>query len=90
MFHIYSFVGSNRPNQIHFQDPLQVSINVKQWVKLQQLKMILNASLVQITEQWTDGKGPLTLHYKAEEVRHLIRALFQNTDRRANALVTIV
>lgn len=52
--------------------------------------MILNASMVHITEQWADGKGPLTLHYKADEVRHLIRALFQNTDRRANALATIV
>lgn len=72
------------------QDPLQISINVKQWFKLQQLKMILNASMVHITEQWADGKGPLTLHYKADEVRHLIRALFQNTDRRANALATIV
>lgn len=72
------------------QDPLQISVNVKQWFKLQQLKMILNASMVHITEQWADGKGPLTLHYKADEVRHLIRALFQNTDRRANALATIV
>lgn len=73
-----------------FQDPLQVSVIVKSWTKLVQLKMILNSSLANITQQWSEGMGPLTLHYKAEEVKHLIRALFQNTDRRANALSTII
>ncbi|XP_031623291.1 centromere/kinetochore protein zw10 [Contarinia nasturtii] len=73
-----------------FADPLDVSIYVKHWVKLQQIKMILNASMAQIAEQWADGKGPLTLNFRAEDVRHLIRALFQNTDRRANVLSTIV
>lgn len=52
--------------------------------------MILNASLQEITEQWCDGAGILTANYKAEEIRHLIRALFQNTDRRAKALSRIV
>lgn len=74
----------------YFQDPLRVSVHVKQWVKLQQLKSILNASMAEILELWADGKGPLTLNYKAEEIRHLIRALFQNTDRRANVLASIV
>lgn len=64
-------------------------MSVPKWVKLMQLKMILNASLVQIQEQWSEGKGPLTLNYKAEEIRSLIRALFQNTDRRSNALFSI-
>lgn len=72
------------------QDPLEVSIYVKHWVKMQQIKMILNASMAQIAEQWADGKGPLTLNFRAEDIRHLIRALFQNTDRRANVLATIV
>lgn len=72
------------------QDPLDVSIYVKHWMKLQQIKMILNASMAQIAEQWADGKGPLTLNFRAEDIRHLIRALFQNTDRRANVLATIV
>ncbi|XP_055306805.1 centromere/kinetochore protein zw10-like [Sitodiplosis mosellana] len=73
-----------------YKDPLDVSIYVKHWVKLQQIKMILNASMGKIAEQWAGGKGPLTLHFRAEDVRHLIRALFQNTDRRANVLSTIV
>lgn len=46
--------------------------------------------MVHILELWADGKGPLTLNYKSEEIRHLIRALFQNTDRRANVLASIV
>lgn len=73
-----------------FKDPLDVSIYVKHWVKLQQIKMILNASMAHIAEQWADGKGPLTLNFRAEDIRHLIRALFQNTDRRANVLSTII
>lgn len=52
--------------------------------------MILNASMAQIAEQWADGKGPLTLNFRAEDIRHLIRALFQNTDRRSNVLASIV
>uniref|UniRef100_A0A1A9WTX0 Centromere/kinetochore protein zw10 n=1 Tax=Glossina brevipalpis TaxID=37001 RepID=A0A1A9WTX0_9MUSC len=64
-------------------------LHVPCWMKLQQLKMILNASLHEITEQWCDGAGILTAHYKADEIRRLIRALFQNTDRRANALTKI-
>lgn len=71
------------------QDPVEVTVYVKKWTKLEQLKMILNATMAQILEQWADGKGPLTLNFKAEDIRHLIRALFQNTDRRARALAAI-
>lgn len=73
-----------------FADELQVSVLCRSWTKLMQLRMMLNASMAHIVEQWAEGKGPLTLHYRAAEVKHLIRALFQNTDRRANALSTIV
>lgn len=73
-----------------FKDPLQINVNVKTWTKLTQLKMVLGASLAEITDQWSEGKGPLTLNFKAEEIKHLIRALFQNTDRRAKALASII
>uniref|UniRef100_T1PI76 Centromere/kinetochore Zw10 n=1 Tax=Musca domestica TaxID=7370 RepID=T1PI76_MUSDO len=66
------------------------AFQVSSWMKLQQLQMILNASLQEIVDQWCDGAGILTANYKAEELRHLIRALFQNTDRRAKALSRIV
>lgn len=65
-------------------------IHIKSWMKLEQLKLILNASLQEITEQWCEGAGILTANYKTEEIKHLIRALFQNTDRRAKALTKIV
>lgn len=69
---------------------MQINVNVKTWTKLTQLKMVLGASLAEITDQWSEGKGPLTLNFKAEEIKHLIRALFQNTDRRAKALASII
>lgn len=46
--------------------------------------------MADIVEQWADGKGVFSLNYKADEIKHLIRALFQNTDRRANALARII
>lgn len=67
-----------------------VSVHTRNWVKLQQIKTILNASMAEIVELWADGKGPLTLNFRAEDIRHLIRAIFQNTDRRANALANIL
>uniref|UniRef100_A0A0K8TM68 Putative centromere/kinetochore protein zw10 involved in mitotic chromosome segregation n=1 Tax=Tabanus bromius TaxID=304241 RepID=A0A0K8TM68_TABBR len=73
-----------------FQDPSVTIINVKSWGKLVHLKAVLNLSLGEIAEQWADGKGPLTLSFTAQEMRHMIKALFQNTDRRANVLASIV
>lgn len=52
--------------------------------------MILSASLLEITEHWAEGTGALTLNFRAEEIKHLIRALFQNTKRRADALNKII
>ncbi|XP_017067554.1 centromere/kinetochore protein zw10 [Drosophila eugracilis] len=72
-----------------FREPNEV-VKVLSWLKLQQLKTMMNASLKEITELWCDGAGPLTATYKSDEVRHLIRALFQDTDRRAKAITQIV
>ncbi|XP_013112183.1 centromere/kinetochore protein zw10 [Stomoxys calcitrans] len=71
-----------------FKEKNQVML-VPSWMKLQQLQMILSASLQEIADQWCDGAGILTVNFKAEEIRHLIRALFQNTDRRAKILSRI-
>lgn len=73
-----------------FTNPLHVSLEVKSWQKLMQLKMILDASLADIVDQWADGKGVLSLNFKADEIKKLIRALFQNTDRRSKALARII
>ncbi|KAH8250460.1 hypothetical protein KR038_002190, partial [Drosophila bunnanda] len=71
-----------------FLEPHEV-LQVRLWMKLQQLKTIMNASLKEITELWCNGAGPLTANYKSEEVRHLIRALFQDTSRRVQAMAKI-
>ena len=51
--------------------------------------MILKASMREIEDRWTNGKGPLANEFKVEEVRRLVRALFQNTDKRAEMLTRI-
>lgn len=72
-----------------YQDKHEV-LQVRNWQKLQQLKTMMNASLKEFTELWCDGAGPLTANYQAKEIKHLIRALFQDTDRRAKAITQIV
>jgi len=59
---------------------------VPHWIRYKELIAILEASLQDIVDRWADGKGPLAHEFTAQEVRGLIRALFQNTDRRAAVL----
>ncbi|XP_053680328.1 centromere/kinetochore protein zw10 [Anopheles nili] len=72
------------------KEPSEIHQLVKQWPKLLQLGQILRGSLVEITELWAEGKGPLTMCFSAEEVKHLIRALFQNTKQRQTCIASIV
>lgn len=60
---------------------------VPSWQRMVHLQFILDASLVDITNSWKAGQ--ISQSFKVEEVKRLIRALFQNTDRRANALSSI-
>ena len=39
--------------------------------------------------RWSDGKGPLALYFTADEAKALVRALFQNTEKRAVVLASI-
>ena len=66
-----------------------LSKRVAKWQKLLELKMVLDASLMGISDRWADGKGPLAEEFPANEIKQLIRALFQNTDRRAVTLSKI-
>lgn len=50
---------------------------------------MLNGGLKDIDDRWTDGKGPLAQEFTADQVKHLIRALFQATDRRSALLSRI-
>lgn len=59
------------------------------WQKFDELILVLNANLKEIDDRWANGKGPLASEFSVEEIKHLIRALFQNTDRRAAVLSRI-
>jgi centromere/kinetochore protein ZW10 len=72
-----------------FTDPKEVNLFVESWYKLNELAFVLNASLLDINDRWADGKGPLGLQFRAEELKQLVRALFQNTERRAALLSKI-
>ncbi|KPP71949.1 centromere/kinetochore protein zw10-like [Scleropages formosus] len=67
----------------------EVPIYVKKWMSFKELAIVLQANLQEIVDRWADGKGPLALEFTSNEVKNLIRALFQNTERRAVALTKI-
>lgn len=68
---------------------VELQKNVPKWLRFKELITVLNASLLEISDRWADGKGPLAMVFTANEVKQLIRALFQNTDRRSAILAKI-
>ncbi|KAF7697088.1 centromere/kinetochore protein zw10 homolog [Silurus meridionalis] len=67
----------------------EVPVYVKKWMTFKELSVVLQASLQEIVDRWAEGKGPLAQEFSSNEMKSLIRALFQNTDRRAVALTKI-
>uniref|UniRef100_A0A674P2W3 Zw10 kinetochore protein n=1 Tax=Takifugu rubripes TaxID=31033 RepID=A0A674P2W3_TAKRU len=67
----------------------EVPLYVKKWGTFKELVIVLRANLQEIVDRWTDGKGPLAVEFSSTEIKNLIRALFQNTERRAVALTKI-
>ncbi|XP_071381103.1 centromere/kinetochore protein zw10 homolog [Centroberyx affinis] len=67
----------------------EVPIYVKKWITFKELVIVLRANLQEIVNRWAEGKGPLALEFSSSEMKSLIRALFQNTERRAIALTKI-
>lgn len=67
----------------------EVSLYVKKWSMFKELVIVLRANLQEIVDRWADAKGPLAMEFSSSEVKSLIRALFQNTERRAVALTKI-
>lgn len=67
----------------------EVPVFVPKWMSFKELMVMLQASLQEIGDRWADGKGPLAAAFSSSEVKALIRALFQNTERRAAALAKI-
>ncbi|KAK3093664.1 hypothetical protein FSP39_018645 [Pinctada imbricata] len=68
---------------------VELQKNVSKWLRFKELIIILNANLMEISNRWADGKGPLANEFSANEVKMLIRALFQNTERRSTILLKI-
>ncbi|XP_003472868.2 centromere/kinetochore protein zw10 homolog [Cavia porcellus] len=66
-----------------------VPVYVPKWMPFRELMVMLQASLQEIGDRWADGKGPLATAFSSSEVKALIRALFQNTERRAAAIAKI-
>ncbi|XP_011500160.1 PREDICTED: centromere/kinetochore protein zw10 homolog [Ceratosolen solmsi marchali] len=69
-----------------FPNSVLIEQYIKKWRQLNELIIILGASLQEIEDRWADGKGPLANEFSSQHVRRLIRALFQNTDRRSKLL----
>jgi len=63
--------------------------HVRSWAKFQQLRVMLDSSLLEIANMWESGDGHLSHSMTEGEVRGLIRALFQNTDQRSKVLTRI-
>lgn len=59
------------------------------YFRMIELIFCLKASLIEIGHRWCEGKGPLALWLKASQVKHLVRALFENTSRRSQLISQI-
>ncbi|KAJ0182253.1 hypothetical protein K1T71_001622 [Dendrolimus kikuchii] len=71
-----------------FQNSSDIENHVQSWPKLRELIFVLGGSLKDIENQWQDGNGPLKV-FNTEELRNLVKALFQNTQIRANLLAKL-
>lgn len=69
--------------------PVPIGRLVPAWGRLAETKYVLKSRLQDIVDRWMEGKGPLAAELTAAEVKQLVRALFQNTDKRAAALAAI-
>ncbi|CDW55549.1 Centromere [Trichuris trichiura] len=56
------------------------------WRRMKELIFVLENNLKGIEERWNAGNGPLASCFTPDELRKLIRAIFQNTEQRAAVL----
>lgn len=62
---------------------------VPKWQRFTELHLLLNANLTEISDRWADGKGQLAAVFSSFEVKNIIRALFENNEKRAKILKQI-
>ena len=60
--------------------------HVTLWMKFRELVIVLKSSMQDVSDRWSDGKGPLALYFTAEEVQKLVVAMFENTSKRDSLL----
>ena len=68
---------------------LEASRQVDGWTRHEELGRLLQSSMSEVEVRWTSGKGPLADVLAAGQLRALVKALFQNNDRRAALLTKI-
>lgn len=84
---VFNIIQQKAP--LYFPEPKEVHRHVKCWTKFNELVRLLGASLREVSDRWSDGKGPLAQEFTPEQVKQLVRALFQTSDRRAALLARI-
>ena len=52
------------------------------WLRVRELAVLFGASLQEVDDRWSSGKGPLALHFAGDEVAKLVTAMFERTSRR--------
>ncbi|XP_065844545.1 centromere/kinetochore protein zw10 homolog [Oscarella lobularis] len=70
-----------------FQPDVDKATYVRDFARFKYLRDLLDASLQEVVDLWE--MSTLSKEFSSEEIRHLIRAVFKNTQRRANALCKI-
>ena len=56
------------------------------WLRVRELALLFGASLQEVDDRWSDGKGPSAVYFAGDEVAKLVTAMFEKTGRR-DALV---
>ena len=86
---ILNVVVERAPSSLSFNSEEEIPTYCTDWERLKELAMVMDASLQDIVNSWGSGKGSLAHQFTAVELRGLVKALFQNTERRAAALAKI-
>lgn len=55
---------------------------VPNWLKFREILLVLGSGLQTVSDRWATGKGPLALHFTAEDICKIVVAMFENTHRR--------
>ncbi|VDP08907.1 unnamed protein product, partial [Soboliphyme baturini] len=70
-------------------DKIVISRYSARWRALNEMSSCLSCDLQRFADRWASGNGPLAKCFSSDQVRHLIRAVFQNTRNRADVLALI-